>query len=154
MSGIATESFNIIPPYRNSTGLASQANIVVGPTSKAINLSDFFGGLDKGHFITVQADGAKLYIAIGSNDIGAIDQDAQGAGPSVCFPVADGAQLPMRILGGREVGTGYATMVQYASGVILWAKTASSGTATGFLRIYRSSVSETQGIEQLKPRGF
>ncbi len=29
-----------------------------------------------------------------------------------------------------------------------------SGVATGYLRIYRSSVDETQGIGQLKPKGW
>ncbi len=60
----------------------------------------------------------------------------------------------MRFLGGREVGTGYATFVTYASGIIIMAKLALSGVATGFLRIYRSSTDETQGIGQFRPPGF
>lgn len=153
MSSIATESFNIIPPYRNSTGLASQANIVVSGVSQAVNLSDYFGGLGEGHFFTIQADGVKIYISIASNNIGSINQEDQGVGSGVCFPIADGQQMPFRIQGGRELGTGYATNVQYASGVILFAKCA-TGSGTGFMRIYRSSVSDTQGLEQLKPKGF
>lgn len=152
-SDIELQSANIIPPYRNSTGLASQANVMVGAASQAINLSDYFGGLSEGHFLTLQADGAKVYVAIGSNTVGSISETVAGAGSSVCFPIADGAQLPMRIVGGREMGTGYATQVQYASGIIIWAKLATGG-ASGWLRMYRSSVGSTQGIEELKPTGF
>jgi hypothetical protein len=154
MSSIATEAYNIIPPYRNSTGLASQVNIVVSQTSQAINLSDYFGSLGAGHFITLEADGGKMYVSLAANSVGTIDEMAQGVGSSVCFPIPDGQQLPMRILGGRELGTGYATNVQYGSGVILFAKMPISGVATGYLRIYRSSVGDTQGIEQLRPKGF
>jgi hypothetical protein len=148
------EAFNVIAPYRNSTGLASQACLVVSGVAQAFNLSDYFGALGEGHYFTIQADGVKMYVAIGANSGGqAIDETAQGSGPRVCFPIADGQQLPMRISGGRELGTGYATMVQYNSGIILHAKCATSA-GTGFLRIYRSSISENQGLEQLRPPGF
>lgn len=147
------EAFNIIAPYRNSTGLASIANLVVSGTPTAFNLSDYFGGLGEGHFFTLQADGAKVWVAIGSNNVGSINEFAQGASNQACFPIADGSQLPMRIVGGREMGTGYATLVQYASGAILWAKCATSA-GTGFLRVYRSSVAETQGLSRLPPTGF
>lgn len=152
-SAIELESANIIAPYRNSTGLGGQANIMVGAASQAINLSDYFGGLGEGHFLTLEADGAKVYVAIGSNNVGSISETAVGAAKEVCFPIPDGTQLPMRIVGGREMGTGYATNVQYASGIILWAKLATGGSS-GWLRMYRSSADSTQGIGQLKPKGF
>jgi hypothetical protein len=151
-SDVEFQAANIIPPYRNSTGLASQANVMVGAASQAINLSDYFGGLGEGHFITLEADGAKVYVAIGSNSIGVINEAAV-SGKEVCFPIPDGSQLPMRIVGGREMGTGYATNVQYASGIIVFAKLATGG-ASGWLRMYRSSVASTQGLGQLKPPGF
>lgn len=154
MAKLAFQAYNVLPPYRNSTGLASQANVVVTQTSQAINLSDYFGNLGAGHFITLEADGGKVYVAIGSNNVGVIDEMAQGVGSQVSFPIPDGQQLPMRILGGRELGTGYTTNVQYASGIIIFAKLPISGVATGYLRMYRSSVDETQGIGQLRPRGF
>lgn len=153
MSSIATEAFNIIPPYRNSTGLASQVNLAVSGVSQAFNLSDYFGGLSEGHYFTLQADGVKIYVALASNNVGAINQDAQGVGNQVCFPIADGQQMPFRIQGGRERGTGYATLVQYATGAIIFAKCATAA-GTGFLRIMRSSLGDTQGIEELKPTGF
>lgn len=154
MGDLAFQAYNVIAPYKNSTGLVSQAAVVVSQTSQAINLSDYFGGLGAGHFITLEADGAKIYVAVASNSVGTINEQEQGGGVGVCFPIPDGQQLPMRILGGREMGTGYATFVQYATGVIIHAKLALSGVATGFLRMYRSSVDETQGVGQLKPRGF
>lgn len=154
MGDLQFQAYNVIAPYKNSTGLASQAAVVVTQSSQAINLSDYFGGLGAGHFITFEADGGKVYIAVASNNVGTINEQEQGSGVGVCFPIPDGQQLPMRILGGREMGTGYATNVSYASGVIVHAKLALSGVATGFLRMYRSSVDQTQGVGQLKPRGF
>lgn len=148
------EAYNLIAPYRNTTGLASQAAVIVTQASQNINLSDYFGALDAGHFVTLQADGGKVYIQLHSSSTGSIDEQEQGGGVGVCWPIPDGQQLPMRIISGRQLGTGYATAVSYASGVIIKAKLALSGVATGFLRMYKSSVAETQGMEQLAPRGF
>jgi hypothetical protein len=155
MGNLAFQAYNTVAPYRNSSGLASQAAVIVTQNAQTFNLSDYFGALGTGHYITFEADGGKVYIAIASNTGGpAINEQAQGAGNQICFPIPDGQQLPVRILGGREVGTGYATYVQYASGIIVHAKLALSGVATGFLRMYRSSTDETQGIGQFKPPGF
>jgi len=155
MAKLAFQAYNVLPPYRNSSGLASQAAVIVTQNAQAFNLSDYFGNLGNGSFITLEADGGKLYVAIASNTGGtAIDEQAQGVGNAICFPIPDGQQLPMRILGGRELGTGYATNVQYASGIIVHAKLPLSGVATAFMRMYRSSVDETQGIGQLRPKGF
>jgi hypothetical protein len=155
MANLAFQAYNTVAPYRNSSGLASQAAVLVTQAQTAINLSDYFGNIGAGHYFTFEADGGKIYIAAASNTGGpAINEQAQGAGNQCCFPIPDGQQLPMRFLGGREVGTGYVTNVTYASGIIIMAKLALSGVATGFLRIYRSSVDETQGIGQFKPPGF
>lgn len=151
------EAYNVIPPYRNSTGLASQAAVVVNQAGVNINLSDYFGALGAGHFFTFQADGAKIYVQLCANSGGvAANEQDQGSGAGVAWPIPDGQQLPMRFLGGREQAAtgGYATLVNYASGIIVRAKLPLSGAATGFLRIYRSSVGETQGLEQLKPPGL
>jgi hypothetical protein len=153
--GIETQAYNLIPPYRNSTGLASQAAVVVNQAGVNINLSDYFGGLGFGHFITFQADGAKVYIQVDWNTVGAApNEQEQGGGVGVMWPIPDGQQLPMRVIGGRITGTGYSTMVTYASGIIVRAKLALSGAATGFLRMYKSSLDETQGIGQLRPVGW
>ena len=153
--GIELQAYNLVAPYRNTTGLAAQANIVVNQAGVNINLSDYFGGLSAGTFFTCQADGGKVYIQVASNAGGpAPDEVAQGGGLQVMWPIPDGQQLPFRIQGGRELGTGYATNVNYASGMIIRAKMAISGVATGFLRIYRSSLDDTQGVERFKPPGW
>jgi hypothetical protein len=149
------QAYNVIAPYRNTSGLSSQAAVVINQAGVNINLSDYFGGVAAGHFFTFIADGATVYIQIAPDAGGAaLDEQAQGGGVNVCWPIPNGQQLPMRILGGRQVGTGYGTQIPYASGVIVRAKLAISGAATGFLRIYRSSVDETQGVGQLKPPGW
>lgn len=153
-SSVEFQAYNLTPPYRNTSGLAAQAAVVVNQSGVTINLSDYFGNLGAGHFVTFQADGSKMYLQIASNTVGSINEQDQGSGVGVCWPIPDGQQLPMRILGGREFGTGYVTNVQYASGIIVRAKLPLSGAATGFLRMYRSSVDSTQGVGQLKPPGF
>jgi hypothetical protein len=127
---------------------------MITQTSQAINLSDYFGALGEGHFITFQADGGKIYLAFASNTVGAVDETAAGNGATVAWPIPDGQQQPFRLIGGRELGTGYATNVNVGSGVIVHAKLAQSGVATGWLRFYRSSVGPSQGVEQFKPIGF
>ena len=153
-SAIELQAANLIPPYRNTSGIAAQAAVIVTQTSQAIRLSDYFGNVGAGHFFTLQADGGKIYVSAAANSIGSIDEQEQGKGIGVCWPIPDGQQLPFRPLGGREMGTGYATQVNYGTGAVLHAKLPLSGVATAMLRIYRSSVDSTQGVGQLKPPGF
>lgn len=154
MGELEFESYNTTPPLKNTNGMKCIAAIIVNQNDQAINLSDYFGNLGSGHFFTFQADGGKIYIALASNTIGSIDETATGSGASVAWPLKDGDLLPLRLTGGQERGTNYATSVQYASGVIVRAKLAQSGVATAYLRIYRSSLASTQGVEQFRPVGF
>ena len=155
------EAYNLNPPYQGSTGLAAQANFVVSQTARWIDLSQYFGKLDAGHYLTVQADGAKIYIAVSPHDKQTIADNAIGTLPAVCYPIPDGQSLPFVVHGGRTVGSGgsptgsYVTMINYGTNIGFWAKVASaigSLSATGYLRVLRSSMAETQGLEQF-PRG-
>lgn len=154
MSDVEFEAYNVTPPMKNTTGLKCIGAVIVTQTSQAINLSDYFGRLGDGHFITFQADGAKVYLAFASNDQGTVSEVASGNGASVAWPIPDGQQQPFRLIGGRERSTGYVTNINCASGIVVHAKLAQSGAATGWLRFYRSSVGETQGVEQFRPNGF
>ena len=157
-SQVAYEAFNITFPMQNTPGMKDLASILVTQNSTGINLSDYFGNIGAGHYFTLQADGAKVYVAgaagLPTGIATGINEQAQGNGPQVCWPIPDGQSLPVRFAPGRELGTGYATMANVASGFTLFCKLATSGVATGWLRIQRSSVGETQGIEQFKPPGF
>ena len=166
MSDLEFESYNVTIPLQNTEGMKCIACIVINQGGTAINLSDYFGGLGNGHYFTLQADGQKIYVAAAAHAGTGINPMTTGNGGAVCWPIPDGQQMPVRLLGGREVGTGYASLVaagyatltNYSSGVILHAKIssfiASGASPTGYLRIYRSSVGETQGTEQFKPVGF
>lgn len=154
MSDLEFESYNTTPPLQNTTGMKCIAAIIVNQNDQAINLSDYFGNLGSGHYFTFQADGGKIYVALASNSVNTISEVATGNGSSVAWPIPDGQQLPVRLTGGQERGTGYATSVQVASGFFVRAKLAQSGVATAYLRIYRSSLGSTQGVEQFRPVGF
>lgn len=154
-SQVEFEAYNVTFPLQNTQGMKDLAAVLVTQASTGINLSDYFGNIQNGHFFTLQADGAKIYVAGAGQALATgINEQSQGNGPQVCWPIPDGQQLPVRIIGGRERGTGYATQVNYASGFTINVKLATSGVATGFLRILRSSVGPTQGTEQFAPVGF
>lgn len=152
-SQVEYEALNVVPPMRNATGIRGIANVVVSTTSQDINLADHFGNIGAGHYFTFQADGAKIYVAFGPG-AGAINDQEQGAGSGVCFPIADGQSLPVRLLGGNLRTPAYGSQVAYAtqmlvgSGYFVKAKLALSGASTGFLRIYRSSVGPDQDVSQ------
>lgn len=160
-TGKEYEWHNVLPPLKNSTSMVSQANIVVGATYLCQDLASLFRGLDDGHMVTMQADGAKIYVAMGANEVGktgivglsmfAIDPGATGVGTQVCFPIPDGVMLPFFPQGGQELGKSgvFPTMVQNYN--VLHARVASGGVATAFLRIYRSSMGPNQAPGFFRP---
>jgi len=138
-SQITTEANNVTPPLKNSTAMKCIAVLIYGPATQTQDLTALFGNLGNGHYLTLQADGGKCYVAFGTL-AGTIDESATGNGATVCFPIADGQQLPVRPVSGNERATGIATLVNYN---ILHYKGA-TGAATGYLRMYRSSLTGNQ----------
>lgn len=139
-SQVTYEANNVTPPLKNSTAMKCIAVLIYGPATKTQDLTALFGRLDSGHYLTLQADGGKCYIAFGTN-AGTIDETATGNGNTVCFPIADGQQLAVRSgLYGDERSTGIATGVNYN---VLHYRGATSA-ATGYLRMYRSSLSSNE----------
>jgi hypothetical protein len=156
------EAHNVLLPLKNSTAMKSQANIMVSTAGVVQNLASLFYGLQDGHFITPQADGAKIYVAFGSNDVGqtlllgltgyAIEPNATGNGQQVCYPIPDGVMLPGVPYGGKEVGnTGLMAPTLVAGYNYVHARVASGGSPTAFLRFYRSSVAPGQEPGVFKP---
>lgn len=136
---VTYEANNVTPPLKNSAAMKCIAVLVFSPASQTQDLTALFSKLDNGHFLTMQADGGKCYVAFGTN-AGTIDETATGNGNTVCFPIADGQALQIRPVFGDERGTNVATSVTYN---VLHFKGAAGG-ATGYLRMYRSSLSQNQ----------
>jgi hypothetical protein len=139
-SQITTEANNVTPPLKNSTAMKCIAVLAFSPASLTQDLAQFFAKLDNGHFLTVRADGGKCYVAFGSS-AGTIDETAVGTGPTVCWPLSDGESMHVRPVFGEERATGIATLVSNYN--ILHYK-GPTGTATGYLRLYRSSLNQNQ----------
>lgn len=139
------EASFVLFPMENSDAFKSQANLCISNASGLrFGLSGLFGGaLGDGHFLTFQADGAKILVKLGVNDTGSIDGFATGTGASIAFPVPDGAMVSGVPVGGRIVGTGVATTVRFDW---LHARVVSGGVATGYLRILRSSKLPNQDV--------
>ena len=161
------EAHNVLFPMKNATGMRAIANIPVSNAGVVQNLATLFGNLAAGHYLTVQADGAKTYVAFGSNDVGAtllvgltgfgIDANYTGFGPGVCYPIPDGVSLPGVPIGGRESGmpTGHVGATTMGATIVagynyLHARLPSGGVATAFLRLYRSSLAPNQGTGEFK----
>ena len=139
-SMITTEANNVTPPLKNSVAMKCIAVLIYGPTTQTQDLTALFGKLDNGHYLTLRADGGKVYVAFGSS-AGTIDESAVGTGITAAWPIADGENLNVRpIGGGDERATGVATLCAYN---FLHFKGA-TGAATGYLRMYRSSLSQNQ----------
>ncbi len=138
------EANNVTPPLLNSAAMKCQANLLADHTARSQYLPSLFGQLGNGHYLTLQADGAKICVALSpSQTPSAVDERTTGNANTVCWPIPDGVSIPVVPISGREVATGIATQVQYN---YLHYITTSTGV-TGYLRMYRSSTGPNQGSE-------
>lgn len=129
----ADDFFNSTPPLKNSDAMKCLFCVLADHTSRTQDLDAYFRGLDGSQRVWLMADGAKVYVALGMN-AGTISEIATGNGNTVAWPIADGAVMPMKIIGGREVATGIATFVTYRT---LHYMTAATGV-TAYIRGYRT----------------
>lgn len=144
MSDKEFQASNVTPPLKNTTAMKCIAVFAVGPTVQTVDLDTLFGNIDNSNFLTLRADGAKVYVAFGSS-AGTIDDRATGTGETVCWPVADGENFPVIPIGGREIfpSGGVATgAVRYE---VMHYKTPTG--VSGYLRLYRSSTQRGRGSE-------
>jgi hypothetical protein len=143
------EAHNITPPLKNSDRMKCIANLVVSTAGITQDLAALFEKLGAGHYLTVQADGAKVYLAFSANASGSIDAFATGNGDTICWPVPDGVSMPVVPVGGREMASGYG-VTAVSSYRFVHARVASGGVATGYLRFYRSSFAPNQDAGEFK----
>lgn len=142
------EAAMIVPPLENSAAMKSVANLVVSNAGIVQGLSGLFGGsLGQGHFLTLEADGAKVYVKFAPNNAGSVDAFATGNGANIAWPIPDGASVSVVPIAGRETATGVATLCNYN---FIHARVASGGVATAYLRVYRSSLAPTQDAGEFR----
>ncbi len=144
-SQITLEANNVTPPLKNTTAMKCIAVLIAGGTSQAVDLATLFGNVGAGHYYTAVADGIKCYVALGNSTSESIDETAWGqstlaTATLACIPIADGTQLPFRLVTARQLATGVAT--QTTNSVLLYK--GPTGTATGYLRLYRSSLGSNE----------
>jgi hypothetical protein len=138
------EAANQLLPLKNTDAMKAIATVLADGTSRTVDLSTYFAQLDAGHFLTLIADGSKIYVALG-HAAGTIDETVVGTHNNGCIPIPDGSTLHGVPMSGRTVATGIATTLAFRT---LHYKTA--GTATGYLRLYRSSLAPNQGAGEFK----
>lgn len=145
------EWFNINPPLANTPAQSAIAVLPLTTTSQNMDLSTIFGKLGAGHYLSVRPEfvgtGAqKAYIAFAGSSgilIPTLFQlgtgvNGTGVGTGLCYHIPDGVEMRFRSPPGlRQVGTALPTgIATFVSHNILQFM----GSATGFLRIYRSSM--------------
>lgn len=137
------EQYNEIVPLKNTAAMKAIAAFLCNGTSLSADLTQYFGpGVLGSHYLTIAADGGKLYVALSTN-AATIDETAVGNGVTVAWAVPDGRFMRVRPTAGREVATGIATQVSY--GVLNY-----KGNSGVYVRVYRSSLAETQGAGEFK----
>lgn len=142
---IEQEASNITSPLKNTDAMKCIAVLAVTVATQTQDLEELFENAGAGHYFSLEADGTKVYFAFGATP-GSLDERATGNGNTVCYPLADGAEKHFRLVSGRETSTNIATLSFYKH--LHWK--CATGTATGYLRIYRSSLGPSQGSEQFK----
>lgn len=148
-TGVETEAANLLLPTGNSAGMKAIAVLSVTTNSQIVDLSSLFGNWEAGHFYTLVADfpdnpGSRVYVALHANNTGTASATATGTGSTVAVPIPDNQAMHGKILSGRIGVSGMATSIssQWLSYV---------GLATGYLRIYRSSVLPGQRVDEFPP---
>jgi hypothetical protein len=142
------EAANITPPLKNTNAMKCIAVLSVTTSSQSQDLELLFARLGAGHFMTVKADmpansGARVYVAFGATP-GTIDETSSGTHNNACWPVIDGEELHVgQVPSGREIATGIATNSYYK--YLHW-----KGSATGYLRLYRSSFAPGQDAGEFR----
>lgn len=142
------EWFNLNLPLANSQGMKNQAALRVGPTATSVDLRALFGNAQSGHLFTLKAraespSGFSVLFALSPNPM-TISGSVGGTSSGVGWPLLDGQQIRGTLMSGREAATGIATQTAYP---VLNVK-GGNGGGTGWLHVYRSSVSPPQGSEQ------
>jgi len=142
MSSIAFEAENVTPPLKNSAAMKCIAVISVLTTSSSTDLTSLLGALGIGGYVTVKADmpantTGRIYFAFGATP-GTIDDAVTGTNVAACWPLPDGHEMSFRLASGRETtASNVATLCWYTH-------VHTKGTATGYLRFYRSSLPPDQ----------
>ena len=151
MSQIEVEAATMLAPIKNSGAMKVIAVVAVGTASGVTDLRNLLGSLAKGHYYTIQPDmpdaaGGRIWFAFGSNS-GTIDERATGNGVTACYVKGDLQEFPFVLRGAIEGSSGYASTG--ATYPFLHHK----GSASGYLRIYASSIGSSQnpGSEFLPP---
>lgn len=124
------EAANGLPPLLNTATRLNTRALATSTTSARANLGTLLSAAEKGHFISVQADGGKIYFALNNADAGTIDQAAVDAtNPTQqCGFVADGEVKSFRIV------KGYTWLIHKAS------------TGTPTLRVWLSSFNDQNEV--------
>lgn len=138
------EYHNIIWPLGNSPIMRSQHSVAAVTTPTYVDLKAIFGRFDTGHALSVQADGGKIYIALGSVPTASISTAAGSTGTlnmlNQAWPIPDGVSERYFKPVGHQVGGGTGTLIGAPAIATTVDYRYLQYFGSGTLRMYRSSL--------------
>jgi|SRR5690606_12582437 len=150
------EAAKLILPIQNCAQVRSLWVGVAGPVPQTVSIPSLFGDYKK-HFYTVQADGAKLYVAMGYSPTlvatGALDDMALGIATMACWAIPDGQQEHGFLLSGGNIGSGPLPS-GFQNPHYLHFFTGTGSSSTGYIRIRRSSVGPQENLDAFHAPGW
>ena len=156
MSEAEYEAAKLLLPVQNCAQVRSMWVGIAGPHPQTLSIPSMFGN-HKAHFYTVQADGAKLYVAMGYSPTavpsGALNNLALGVATNAAWAIPDGQQEHGLLMGGGAVGSG-PLPTGWRVPHYLHFSTGTGSTSTGFIRVRRSSVGPVESLEAFCAPGW
>lgn len=132
--GKEKQAYAINLPFQNSDRMKCIAVLVASSTAAVQDLSELFGELDSGNYLTLVADGGKVYVALGGASTPAVSSTATGTSNQAAWPLPDGKDVAGIPLQGREVASGFGVTN------VFYKYLHYQGSTTCYLRVYRSST--------------
>lgn len=156
MSNEEFEAAKLVLPIQNCAQVKSMWVGIAGPVPQTVAIPSLFGDFKK-HFYTIQADGAKLYVALGYAPTavasGLLNNLALGVATNAAWAIPDGQQEEGFMLSGGNQGSGPLPS-GFQQPYWLHYSTGTGSTSTGFIRVRRSSVAPTENLDAFHAPGW
>lgn len=103
---------NITFPIANSPNMLGQFAVAASTTPTYVDLKSAMPGIEDGTYLSVQADGGKIFVALGSVPTASIQlATSVGTGVNVAYPIPDGVTERWSVPAGVERGSGIHTSI-------------------------------------------
>ncbi len=147
------EYFAQILPLGGNPGTVDKVALPLSTVATSTNLDALFSNIDQGSLFAIKADGPfqppsgitwKAYFSL-SPRAGTIVHGFSGASGLQAWPLLDGQEKVGKLVSGRAVSTGFATMLSHK------VLNAVCNVGSGFLHVARLTLPQGADAGQLRP---